>query len=69
MVYGILGRLFLESCPACGLASGGGFCDVCAAENVTRSRDVPGGTVGGRIALTRNPASRSAAATSVGVVA
>jgi ComF family protein len=32
VVYGILGRLFLESCPACGLASGGGFCDVCAAE-------------------------------------
>ena len=32
MVYGILGRLFVESCPACGLASGGGFCSVCAAE-------------------------------------
>ena len=32
MVYGILGRLFAESCPACGLASGGGFCRVCAAE-------------------------------------
>ena len=32
MVYGILGRLFVESCPACGLASGGGFCGVCAAE-------------------------------------
>ena len=29
---------------------------VCAAENVTRSRDVPGGTVGGRIAATRKPA-------------
>ena len=34
---------------------------VCAAENVTRSRDVPGGTVGGRIAATRKPAARSAA--------
>lgn len=32
VVYGILGRLFVESCPACGLASGGGFCAVCAAE-------------------------------------
>ena len=32
MVYGILARLFPESCPACGLASGGGFCGVCAAE-------------------------------------
>ena len=33
---------------------------VCAAENVTRSREVPGGTVGGRIAATRKPALRSA---------
>lgn len=32
MVYGILGRLFVESCPACGLDSAGGFCDVCSAE-------------------------------------
>ncbi|HEY3518685.1 MAG TPA: ComF family protein [Gammaproteobacteria bacterium] len=32
MVYGILERLVVESCPACGLASEGGFCDVCAAE-------------------------------------
>jgi len=32
MVYGILGRLFVESCPACALASSGGFCGVCAAE-------------------------------------
>jgi len=32
VVYGILGRLLAESCPACGLASGGGFCGVCAAE-------------------------------------
>ena len=31
MVYGNLGRLFGESCPACGLASPGGFCGVCAA--------------------------------------
>ena len=31
MVYGILERLFAESCPACGLASAGGFCGVCAA--------------------------------------
>jgi ComF family protein len=28
----MLERLFVESCPACGLASRGGFCDVCAAE-------------------------------------
>jgi ComF family protein len=32
MVYGILERLFKEGCPACGLASHGGFCGVCAAE-------------------------------------
>jgi ComF family protein len=32
VVYGILERLFAETCPACGLASGGGFCGVCAAE-------------------------------------
>ncbi len=35
MVYGILERLFAESCPACGLASDGGFCAICAA-NLTR---------------------------------
>ena len=34
---------------------------VCAAENVMRSREVPAGTVGGRIAGTKIPASRSAA--------
>ena len=32
MVYGALKRLFAESCPACGLASAGGFCRVCAGE-------------------------------------
>ena len=32
MVYGVLERLLVESCPACGLASRGGFCGVCAAE-------------------------------------
>ena len=32
MVYGLLGRLFTESCPACGLVSSGGFCGVCAAQ-------------------------------------
>ena len=32
MVYGLLERLFTESCPACGLASSGGFCGVCAAQ-------------------------------------
>jgi ComF family protein len=31
VVYGILERLFAETCPACGLASRGGFCGVCAA--------------------------------------
>lgn len=32
MVYGLLQRLLAELCPACGLASPGGFCGVCAAE-------------------------------------
>jgi ComF family protein len=32
MIYGILERLFVESCPACGGPSTGGFCAVCAAE-------------------------------------
>jgi ComF family protein len=32
VVYGPLQRLFAEICPACGLASTGGFCGVCAAE-------------------------------------
>jgi ComF family protein len=32
VVYGPLTRLFAESCPACGLASAGGFCSVCAGE-------------------------------------
>jgi len=32
VVYGISRLFFAESCPACGLASGGGFCGVCAAE-------------------------------------
>src|SRR5262249_49766472 len=32
VVYGVLERLLVESCPACGLASHGGFCGVCAAE-------------------------------------
>jgi ComF family protein len=30
MVYGLLGDLFVESCPACGGSSAGGFCGVCA---------------------------------------
>jgi ComF family protein len=30
MVYGMWDALFVESCPACGLASRGGFCAVCA---------------------------------------
>ena len=38
MVYGALRSLFAESCPACGLESAGGFCDVCAGE-FTRVRD------------------------------
>src|SRR4051812_24230340 len=33
----------------------------CAADNVTRSRAVPAGTVGGRIAVTRNPCLSSCA--------
>ena len=32
MVYGSLVKLFVESCPACGGPSAGGFCAVCAAE-------------------------------------
>jgi ComF family protein len=32
VVYGILSRLFVESCPACGLASAGGFCGACAGD-------------------------------------
>ena len=32
MVYGTLSRLFIESCPACGGPSAGGFCLPCAAE-------------------------------------
>jgi ComF family protein len=31
MVYGSLKHLFVESCPACGGPSAGGFCTVCAA--------------------------------------
>jgi ComF family protein len=31
MVYGFLQSLFIESCPACGAPSPGGFCAVCAA--------------------------------------
>jgi ComF family protein len=31
LVYGILRRLFVESCPACGCASAAGFCSACAA--------------------------------------
>jgi ComF family protein len=34
MVYGILGRLFVESCLGCGEASPRGLCAVCAAELV-----------------------------------
>ena len=30
MVYGLLKGLFVESCPACGASSAGGFCGVCA---------------------------------------
>ena len=32
MVYGLLEKLFVESCPACGGASARGFCAVCAAQ-------------------------------------
>jgi ComF family protein len=32
MVYGLLKGLFVESCPACGASSAGGFCAVCAHE-------------------------------------
>jgi len=32
VVYGLSQRLLAEICPACGLASPGGFCGVCAAE-------------------------------------
>lgn len=32
MVYGILGRLFVESCLGCAEPSAGGLCGVCAAE-------------------------------------
>jgi ComF family protein len=32
VAYGMLERFFAESCPACDLASRGGFCGVCAAE-------------------------------------
>ena len=32
MVYGYFRTLFVESCPACGGPSGGGFCGVCSAE-------------------------------------
>jgi ComF family protein len=32
LVYGIVRRMFAESCAGCGLASAGGFCRVCAAE-------------------------------------
>jgi len=32
VVYGALKKLFAETCPACGLASIGGFCSVCAGE-------------------------------------
>jgi ComF family protein len=31
LVYGYLRRLFVESCPACGGRSSGGFCEFCAA--------------------------------------
>ncbi|HEX7238235.1 MAG TPA: ComF family protein [Gammaproteobacteria bacterium] len=41
MVYGIVRRLFAESCPACGLASEGGFCGVCAAELVRTANACP----------------------------
>src|SRR5262249_16951334 len=34
-------------------------CSVCAADNVTRSRELPCGTVGGRMATTQNPAASS----------
>jgi ComF family protein len=30
VVYGLLKSLFVESCPACGASSAGGFCAVCA---------------------------------------
>jgi ComF family protein len=41
VVYGILGRLFTESCPACGLASGGGFCGACAADLIRVANACP----------------------------
>jgi ComF family protein len=31
LVYGLLRRLFVESCPACDGPSAGGFCEMCAA--------------------------------------
>src|SRR5688572_20600507 len=42
VVYGVLERLFAESCPACGLASRGGFCGVCAAELTRVAHACPG---------------------------
>ena len=42
MVYGILRGLFAESCPACGTASAGGFCSVCAAEFARVAAACPG---------------------------
>ena len=41
------------------------WASVCAALSATRSREVPGATVGGRIAGTTSPCSRSAAAASI----
>jgi ComF family protein len=38
LVYGLWDKLFVESCPACGGASEGGFCAVCAAD-FARVRD------------------------------
>jgi len=34
VVYGLLQRLFVETCPACGASSAGGFCGICARELV-----------------------------------
>ncbi len=41
MVYGWLRHWFVESCPACGGPSAGGFCDVCAADLVRVSHACP----------------------------
>jgi hypothetical protein len=52
--------------PHCSAASNAATSSVvCAADNETRSRAVPCGTVGGRMAGTQKPRSRSASAMSI----